>query len=321
VDAVSGHLPTDVEAILQRGELCYVAANARHGPHLTPTVFALSDERVWVTTSRGSVKARAWATDPRAAGLVRVGEVAVAFTGPVRTFDALDVGAWLPSLLEAPALVRAWARFTRRNARFFAGYALDARDVPLAWTPPARVFIAIALERAAIVGSEGVAETFGEWPRRTVSVPRFRARPAPVPALEALPEDVREPLGEAGHGALALAGGDGLVVLPVGWMAQDGWLYAALAREVLALAGAREARVPAALTLDRASWWRARHMVGAMVRGEAEIAVVEELEAGRRSAERIARAAGAGRDAALVRMRPERLVWWRGFTSGTVAAS
>lgn len=318
---MSGGLPADVEAILERGELCYLAANARHGPHLTPTVFALSDERVWVTTSRGSVKARAWAGDPTAAGLVRLGEVAVTFRGPVRTFDALDAETWLPSLLEAPALVRAWLRFTRRNARFFAGYAVDARNVPLAWTPPARIFTAIALERAAVVGPEGVAETFGDWSRSAASVPRFRARTAPVSVLEALPEDVGEPLGEAGRGALALAGRDGLVALPVAWVVRDGWLYAALPREVLALAGAREARVPAALTLDRASWWRARHMVGAMARGEAELAVVAELAVGARSAERIAREAGVGGDAALIRMWPERLVWWRGFTSGTVAVA
>lgn len=318
---MSGHLPADVEAILQRGELCYVAANARHGPHLTPTVFALSDERVWVTTSRGSVKARAWAADPRAAGLVRMGEVAVAFTGSVRTFDALDVRAWLPGLLEAPALARAWVRFTRRNARFFAGYALDARNVPLAWTPPARVFIAIELERAAILGPEGVAETFGEWPRGAASVPRFRAGSARVSVLEALPEDIREPLGKAGHGAVALAGEDGLVALPMRWVQERGWLYGVLPREVLALAGARAPRVPAALTIDRASWWRATHMVGAMARGEAELVLVAELEAGARSAERITRAAGVVERAALVRMRPERLVWWRGFTSGTVAVA
>jgi nitroimidazol reductase NimA-like FMN-containing flavoprotein (pyridoxamine 5'-phosphate oxidase superfamily) len=319
---MSGRLPADVEAILRAGDLCYLAANGRYGPHLTPTVFALSGDRLWVTTSRASVKARAWAKDPSAAGLIRVGEIAAIFTGTVRSYEVLDLGAWPPMLFEAPSLVRAWVRFTRRNARFFAGYAVDARNVPLSWSPPARVFIGIDLERTAVVGSEGVAETFGDWPREAITVPRFRARPAPrVPVLEALPEDVREPLGEAGHGALALVGEDGLVVLPVSWVVEEGWLYGALAREVLALAGSREARVPAALTIDRASRWRALHMVGAMARGEAEIAVVEELEAGRRSAERIARAAGVAGDAALVRMRPKRLVWWRGFTSGTVTAS
>ncbi len=316
-------LPADVRALLDRGELCYVAASARHGPHVTPTVFAVAAGRVWVTTSRVSVKARAWRTDPRAAGLVRVGEVALCFAGTARTYDALELEAILPNLLDAPVVALAWARFVRRNARFFAGYALDARHVPLAWTPPARVFTAIDLERAAIVGPEGVAETFGPWPRRrTASAGRFRAGRAAVPALEALPEDVREPLGEVGRGALALAcGEDGLTVLPVGWVSSGGFVYAAMARETLALAGADRPRVPAALALDRASWWRARHMVGAMLRGEAELVVPGELEAGARSASAIARAAGSAGDAALARMRPERLVWWRGWTSGTVAVA
>ncbi|GBC87026.1 hypothetical protein HRbin12_01027 [bacterium HR12] len=312
-------LPASVEAILDRGELCYVAANARHGPHVTPTVFALAAGRVWVTTSRASVKARAWRADPRAAGLVRVGEVALSFAGSVRTYDALEVEALLPNLLDAPVLALAWVRFARKNARFFAGYALDAHHVPLAWTPPARVFTAIEIERAAIVGPEGVAETFGAWPRRTASMRRFRATRGPVPILEALPEDVREPLGEVGHGALALEGEHGLAVLPVGWVAERGSLYAAAARETLALAGAERPRVPAALAMDRASWWRARHMVGAMVRGEADLAVVAELTSGVRSATTIARAAGVADDAAVARMLPERVVWWRGWTSGTVA--
>ncbi len=312
-------LPADVAAILERGELCYVAARARRGPHVTPTVFALAADRVWVTTSRTSVKARTWRTDPRAAGLVRVGEVALSFAGSVRTYDALEVGALVPNLLDAPVLALAWVRFTRKNARFFAGYALDAHHVPLAWTPPARVFTAIEIERAAIVGPEGVAETFGAWPRRQASARRFRAVGARVPILEALPEDVSGPLGLVGHGALALEGPDGLSVLPVGWVVERGALYAAAARETFALAGAERPRLPAALAMDRASWWRARHMVGAMVRGEAELAVVAELASGARSAAAIARAVGAAEDAVVARMRPERLVWWRGWTSGTVA--
>jgi hypothetical protein len=60
-------------------------------------------------------------------------------------------------------------------------------------------------------------------------------------------------------------------------------------------------------------------MVGAMVRGQGEIAVVEQLTSGTRSAEAIIASAGLEREgAALVRVRPERLVWWRGWSSGTV---
>jgi hypothetical protein len=316
------HLPLDVEAVLGRGEFCYVASVTRHGPHVTPMVFALAGGRVWVTTSRGSVKARAWRLDPSVAGLVRAGDVSVAFTGTVRTFDLLEVDSWVRDLFEAPALAVASTRFTRKNARFFAGYAVDARHVPLSWTPPGRVFTAIELERVAVVDASGVAETFGEWPRALTSVPRFRATRAGTGPLEGLPDDVRSPLGENGEGALALEGPDGSVVLPAGWTAQGGGLYAALAREALELAGLPEATSRAAFAIDRPSWWRARNMTGAMVRGTGEVVVPEALVSGAASASRIARAAGVTHAAAaVVRLRAEQLVWWRGWSSGTVAVA
>ena len=315
---MKGSLPLDVQDVLERGDFCSVAANTRHGPHVTPAVFVLADGRVWVTTSRGSVKARAWRLDPAVAGLVRAGDVAVVFTGTVRAFDLLDVGSWARGLLEAPALAIASTAFTRKNARFFAGYAVDARHVPLSWTPPGRVFTALELDRVAIVGPGGVAETFGEWPRGLVSLPRFRATRAGVSALEALPDDVRDPLGQRGAGALALEGAGGVVVLPAPWTTHGGSLYAAATRAELELANLPDARPRAALAIDRASWWRARNMTGAMVRGTGEVAVPEALVSGAASATRIAQAADAEHGAALVRIRAEQLVWWRGWSSGTV---
>jgi hypothetical protein len=316
---VIGPLPSDARDVLERGAFCSLAVATRHGPHLTPTVFVLADDKVWVTTSRASVKARAWRLEPAVAGLVRSDDVAVVFTGSVRTFDLLEVDSWVRDLLEAPALTVAATRFTRKNARFFAGYAVDAQHVPLSWTPPGRVFISVEIERLAIVGPGGVAETFGEWPRGLVSTVRFRAARSGPSVLEALPEDVRDPLGERGEGALALEGDGGSVVLPVSWIADGGSLYAAIPRETLDLASLSRARVRAALAIDRSSWWRARNMTGAMLRGSGEVAVPEALVSGAASATRIARASGAEHGAALVRLRAEQLVWWRGWSSGTVA--
>ncbi|MGE5460010.1 MAG: pyridoxamine 5'-phosphate oxidase family protein [Solirubrobacterales bacterium] len=316
-----GPLPSDARAVLERGAFCSLAATTRHGPHVTPTVFVLADDRVWVTTSRGSVKARAWRLEPAVAGLVRSDDVAVVFTGSVRTFDLLEVDSWVRDLLEAPALTVAATRFTRKNARFFAGYAVDARHVPLSWTPPGRVFTAIEIERLAIVGPGGVAETFGEWPRGLVSIARFRAARTVPPVLEALPEDVRGPLGDRGEGALALEGDGGPVVLPVSWVTDGGSLYAATSRETLGLASLSQTRVRAALAIDRSSWWRARNMTGAMLRGSGEVAIAEALVSGAASATRVARASGAERGAAVVRLRAEQLVWWRGWSSGTVAVA
>jgi hypothetical protein len=60
-------------------------------------------------------------------------------------------------------------------------------------------------------------------------------------------------------------------------------------------------------------------MVGAMIRGSGRIALPGALESGARSVQRLARAAGVDpASAAVVSLDAERLVWWRGWDSGTV---
>jgi nitroimidazol reductase NimA-like FMN-containing flavoprotein (pyridoxamine 5'-phosphate oxidase superfamily) len=314
-------LPLPVGQLLERGAFCHVAASTPSGPHVTPMVFAAAGGRVWVTTSRGSVKARAWRVDPRVSGVVHAGRETVMFTGTASMHDALDLESWGRSLRRAPLLALAAVRFTRKNTRFFAGYAVDASRVPLAWTPPGRVFVELTIGRTALLDDASRLRTWGEWPDEATSIERFRAvRMGPAP-LAPLPTDVGEALGDAGDGVLAVEGRDGPVALPVSWVVDGAALYAALPAETLALAGLTTSTSPAALGMDRPSSWRARHMVGAMARGDAEVYEIGALSSGARSAREIARRAGfdeAG--AALVRMRPRRFVWWRGWESGTVEA-
>ncbi|MGH7358577.1 MAG: pyridoxamine 5'-phosphate oxidase family protein, partial [Candidatus Rokuibacteriota bacterium] len=156
-------LPIPVRALLERGRFCHVAAVTPDGPHVTPMVFAVAGGRIWVTTSRGSVKARAWRSDPRVAGLVRAGEDCVVFVGTARAHDLLEPSTWPGALAAAPLLAVATTRFTRKNARFFAGYAVDARRVPFAWTPPGRVFVELSIERAALIEGVRRPRTWGEW--------------------------------------------------------------------------------------------------------------------------------------------------------------
>ena len=312
-------LPIDVEEILERGAFCYLGTDTRHGPHVTPVVFAVADGRVWVTTSRASVKARAWRSSPAVGGLIRADDVAVAFTGHIRTFDLFDVDSWARDLKEAPVLTVAATRFTKKNARFFAGYAVDAQHVPLSWTPPGRVFASIQLERAAVIGQGEVLESFGAWSRSTVSAERFRAVRTGMPPLDGLPVDVEEALGSEGEGALAVDGSDGTVVLPVSWVADGAAVYAVLPEAELALGALTEDRPAAALAIDRASTWRARDMAGAILQGAAKVFGVDRLSSGSGSARAIVgktRTETGG--SALVRMRPERLIWWEGWSSGTV---
>jgi hypothetical protein len=181
------------------------------------------------------------------------------------------------------------------------------------------VFVSAELDRAVIAGHGRIVESFGAWPDEIPSLERFRASRAGIGPLAGLPHDVREALGERGSGALAIQGADGVVVLPVAWVADGASLYAALSGSELSLAGCTEPVVPAALAVDRPSSWRAKHMTGAMLRGRAEVFATDRLISGGRSADRIVESAGIDADgSALVRVRPARLVWWEGWSSGTV---
>jgi hypothetical protein len=314
-------LPPLVRDVLERGVFCHVAAMTRAGPHLTPLVFTVAAGRVWVTTSRSSVKARAWRSDARVAGLVRAGPRAVAFGGTATMHDVLDPTTWGRSLAHGPLVSLAAARFTRKNARFFAGYAVDARKVPLAWTPPGRVFVELSVDRAALFEEARPPRTWGPWDDagEVPSADRFRAaRTGPDP-LGTLPPEIGAALGDGGAGALAVEGPEGPAVLPAAWTVSRAGLYAVVAEDALSLVRGLPASPRAALGMDRPSSWRARNMLGAMARGAADLYAMRALVSGARSAREIAPAMD-GDDAVLARIRPDRIVWWRGWSSGTVAA-
>ena len=312
-------LSTAVQQVLEDAPFCAVATSTPRGPHCTPLVFAYSGGRVWLTTSRGSVKARAWKADPTVAGLVPLGELGVTFTGSVRAYDALDRNTWGAAVAGATSIARATARFSKKNARFFAGYAFDARQVPLAWTPPGRVFVGIDLERTALLDEDGVQEGRGRWGGEALGRATFRQTKQGPDPFGALPPEVAASLGRSGVGSLTVSGARGNVVLPVRWLAEASALYAALPAESLALADAG-AEAAVALTIDEAGAWRARDMAGAMIQGGAVFYMLDALGSGAKSARSIATALhpGAG---ALVRITPERLVWWKGWTSGSAAAA
>ncbi|MGZ4124820.1 MAG: pyridoxamine 5'-phosphate oxidase family protein [Actinomycetota bacterium] len=315
-----------IASVLDAGAFCHLAARTERGPHLTPTVYAFSNGNLWVTTSRGSVKARAWRSDPTVSGLVRDGEDAVSFSGRVRTYDVLDADTWPNVLGRSPAVALASLRFTHKNARFFAGYAVDARHIPLAWTPPGRVFAEIEIASAALIRGDAVVEGSGvpdgETDRAGVLASRAAyRRAAAADAFVALPGRIRDALGEDGVGAICLEGRRGPAILPARWRADDDALVAIVPTEALAPADAG-ASCPVALAIDRQSWWRARRMLGSMVQGAADVFVPSEVRTGRSAlASAIGRAGGDVERMSLVRLRPKRVVWWEGWTSGSSAVA
>ena len=104
-------------------------------------------------------------------------------------------------------------------------------------------------------------------------------------------------------------------MVPARWRADEHAIYAALPAETLALAVAGP-DAPAALTVDVASEWRARDMVGALGQGTASIYVLDALGSGAKTARALATEIDADAGG-LVRLTPTREVWWRGWSSGS----
>jgi hypothetical protein len=243
----------------------------------------------------------------------------VSFRGGVRTFDAFDPTSWPAAVGAGPRVREAATRFTLNKARFFAGYAVDARKVPLSWTPPGRVFAAITPTAGRVLAGAEPAGGWGPWPavgsrsrREFESLPRRRSLDLRVP------QAVRRALGVMGTGALALEGDAGLAVLPVVWrrIGTEGAYDAMLPARVLDLANAGP-DAPAALAFDEASHWRASAMTGLLLQGRASLYSPDSVSRGR--AALLQRLQG-DEDLALVRLRPERIVWWQGWSSGSVTA-
>jgi hypothetical protein len=320
-------LPREARDILSNGAFCYVAASTRSGPHVTPVVFAVDGGRIWLTTSRGSAKARAWKVDQRAAGMVRHLDRAVVFRGRVTSYDALDPFTWPSTALSSPRLGKAATKFSVRNARFFFGYAVDAYRVPLAWAPPARIFTAVELTAGRVLDlrSGEVADGWGDWPRGLGVGASFVVRAGAgtdearraAQVRERIPADIRRAVGSRGAGVFSTQvetpDGMRLTVLPVSWRHAGGWYEATAVRAFAELTEAGD-QVGATLTIDRASAWRAAEMRGLMLRGIACAYTPAATTKGRAALRR-----RVSDDQVLFRLRPARATWWEGWSSGTVA--
>jgi hypothetical protein len=344
----------DARRILERGTLCYLGAPSPAGPHVTPVVFVLDGGRLWGTTARGTTKAKLWRKDASAGGLVGSEDRWLSFRGSVELYDALDPFSWARSVRRARRITTASARFSLKNARFFAGYARDARRVPLSWTPPGRVVFSVGLDEGAILSDGDIIERWGEWEdgitrksrggsdlsdtslsksggpltspssgggfaTSVVSRGGAGAHPglgqpggaAPGESEQTLPDEVAALLREPGNAVLGLPGSRGPVVLPVRYGPGEGSYLVAVARAFAELAPV-DGHDRAALVVDRASGWRAARMRGALARGA--LTRLRPTTAAPSLADVLP-------NAIPLRIDARTIVWWSGWSSGTVSAA
>jgi hypothetical protein len=318
---VTPSIPATAKDVLARGAWCHLAAATSLGPHVTPVVFAFDRGRLWLTTSRGSTKARAWRREPRTAGLIRHCGRALAFRGRIRTYDALDPFAWPSIVLQSPVLGKAATRFSVKNARFFFGYAIDAARVPLAWAPPGRVFVSVEMQAGRLLDVERgeVIDGWGAWNRALRPASAYEEAPLTADIARGLPEAVRHAVSDVPSAVVstlvARSEGPTMTVLPGAWSEADGRYFARVPSGFADLTDATPG-TKTALTVDRSSTWRASEMTGMLVRGPADVFTRGRVrKGGPLLRSRIAKGE------TLFRITPERIVWWQGWSSGTVAAA
>ena len=217
---VNGELPVDRGAagagrgaVLRRGRRRPRAARTARR-WCSPT----RGGRIWLTTSRGSVKARAWKVDPASPGLVRSGELSVTFTGTVKTYDALDRSTWGAAVAGATSIARATATL-QQEERAILRRATPSTRARCRWrgrrrdgcssastSSGRRCSMRTACRRAAAAGAA-----------RPCSHATFRSHEAGRRTRSPrCPPTSRRALGRSGRGRRSrVAGARGPVVLPV----------------------------------------------------------------------------------------------------------
>lgn len=291
----------EVAALLAATPYADVAVSTRRGPHITPAAFAAAHGRLWVVSSRRTVRVRAIRRTGLACALVRDGDRSVVVSG-----RAAVLSPWPPTealALAAGALpaTEAAVRYTLRNLRIvLAGFAADLLTGAGDPTVYDRVLVAVEADRGMLVEGTEVLDTWGRW-RRTQrphrAMPkRARAQPDLDDLLAGVPPQPAAALRRRDTAALGWIGPTGPVALPALGGVEDGGAVQ-VATRALEIASAN-GRSPACITVHDSDSPRPSEFRGVVLRGEGTVS--------RRGAAR-----------ATVRVAAERVSWWSGFRAGT----
>jgi hypothetical protein len=164
-------LTGEARSILGEGRQAYVAVLTADGPHVTPELYALAAGDLWFAVAATTLKARVLREDPRAGALVRAGGRAVSLTGTATTYDVRSP-ADVARALTDPAVAKALASFTTRNAPDLAAFARDVATLRLGRRiPPRRLLIRLRPETVEVLGDNGDAVLGWHGDRGPVALP------------------------------------------------------------------------------------------------------------------------------------------------------
>jgi Pyridoxamine 5'-phosphate oxidase len=288
-----------VAALLAATPYADVAVATRRGPHATPAAFAAADGRLWVVSSRRTVRVRAIRRTGLASVLVRNGDRSVVVSGA-----AAVLSPWPPA--EAAALAagaipatKAAILYTLRNLPIvLAGFAADLVTGAGDPTVYDRVLLGIEADRGVLLDGTEVLDTWGRW-RHTANPAPPRADHRAVPPLDDLlagvPPVPAAALQRRDTAALGWLSPTGAVILPALGGVEDGRVLVSAAALDVVSAGSRS---EACITVHDSDTARPSGYRGVVLRGEGRVT--------RRGPRR-----------ATVSVQADRVSWWSGFRAGT----
>jgi hypothetical protein len=198
--------------IARRAPFAHVAVQTAGGPHVTPVLYALTPDRLWLVVQRATLKARVLAARPQVGvalcperGIDAGGECVV-IRGEALLIDPLSPAglvARAPELARAPC---ALPSYLTRNAPELLAFPRD-----LGLRPPDIVFAAIRIDEVAVVerpaGGDGAV---------------------PVAGIDAagVPDELLAYARSAGPAVVGLETAGGPLALPVSWDPAENRAYA-----------------------------------------------------------------------------------------------
>ncbi len=278
------HLRT--ELILQRASLASVAVESTTGAHVTVQAFAWSAGRVWLLAPTDSLKVRAIARQPLIGITARHGKQAVMMSGVAELIDV-----WPPrphSLSSRLPFGLGW--YFARNAAITVGIVADlvSGDMP---GLSSRTLISFAPQRQLTVDNGVIVHQSGPWPE-PASAAANGAPPAVDTHVDILPPEQRQLLLQATQADVGWLSSVGPVSVPATVTAG----LASVPKNLLTKLGQPVGN--GALTVHASEGNRPSRYTGAMLRGP----LVYDADGG-------------------VGVEAERVTWWEGYTSTTVAVA
>jgi len=287
----------EIAGVLEDPRLLHLAVETARGPHVTPTAYAVAGGRLWLVSSRNTVKVRTLRRHPRVSVLVRDGERSVVLSGTAEVLSPWGPGDAM-RLARNPWWPRALAGYGLRNAALLGGYLVDAAGCTAGSLPHDRVLVGITPQRAMLIEDDQVVRVVGRWPSaRRASSPQRRAGSVHrAVSLDGVPQRAAATVSASGGAALGWSTPSGPVVLPANSL--EGGATVLVPAQALRVAGAADGDA-ACLSFDGGLALRPTRLAGAMLRGRESIL-------SRRGA------------LATVALDVERVSWWSGFRTGTV---